>query len=244
MNALMLTLAVRFGGGRIEAARVLLGAVAGAAIARAAGGLSRTAQMLAWLPAAMIMMRIARGKSARRSLITDAMLLLCAAGLVGGMVLCFLGATGSPAMAYALGAIAAAAIGLCAARTRQAQQGIKRARIACIYRGKSAAFDAMIDSGNTLRDYLTQLPVIVIPEDAGRKALGLEHAPLRPIFAQTAGGRQQMAVFSPQEITLDMDGVSRSVQAVMALSPGMGEDVPALVPANLAGDHWNLSRGG
>lgn len=244
MNALMLSLAVRLGGGQIAAARVLPGAAAGAAIAWAARGLSRPAQILAWLPAAMLMMRIARGEEARRSLIADSMLLLCAAGLTGGVVLCFLGATGSHAAAYALGGIAAFAVGLCAARSRQTQLSIRRARLACTYCGKGAAFDAMIDSGNTLRDYLTQLPVIVIPESTGRKALGLEQAPLRPIFAQTAGGRQQMAIFSPQEITLEIDGVSRRVQAVMALSPGMSETVPALVPADLAGNHWNSSRGG
>ena len=240
MNALMLALAVRLGGGRFNPVRVLLGAAAGAAIARAASGLSRMQALLVWLPTAMLMMRIARGR-ASRSLLGDALLLLCAAGLAGGMVLSLWGATGSLAAAYALGGIAAIAIGLCASRTGRAERNVKRARIICTYRGKRAAFDAMIDSGNTLRDYLTQLPVIVIPERSGRKALELGGAPLRPIFAQTAGGRQQMAVFSPQEIVLELDGSSISVQAVIALSPGMNEDVPALVPAPLAQCEWTIN---
>lgn len=241
MNTLMLSLAIRLGGGRISLARVLLGAGAGAAIARAAGGLSRMQTMLVWLPAAMIMMRIARGKNARRSLMADAMLFFCAAGLLGGMVLCFLGATGSPALAYALGGIAAIAIGHCGARARQAKRSTERVRIICTYRGKRAAFCAMIDSGNTLRDYLTHLPVIVMAERTARDALDFDDMPLRPIFAQTAGGRQRMDVFAPEKIELELGGVSRSVQAVIALSPGMSADVPALVPALITGGEWNIN---
>ncbi len=231
MNTLMLSLAVRLGGGGFSLARVLLGAAAGAAIARAAGGLSRIQAMLVWLPAAMIMMRIARGKSARRSLLADALLLFCAAGLLGGMVLCFLGATGSLAMAYALGGVAAIGIGHCAARAKRTKSGTERVRIICTYRGKRAAFCAMIDSGNTLRDYLTHLPVIVMAEQTARDALDFDDMPLRPIFAQTASGRQRMYVFAPEKIELELGGISQSVQAVIALSPGMSADVPALVPA-------------
>lgn len=244
MNALMLALAVCLGGERIQPVRVLLGAAAGAGIAWLAGGLSRMQAMLVWLPAAMVMMRIARGKSDRRSLMTDALLLFCAGGLLGGMVLCFLGATGSPAMAYAIGSGAAGAAYLYAARARRLVRDVKRARIICIYRERRAVFDAMIDSGNTLRDYLTRLPVIVIPEQTGREAFCLGDAPLRPIFAQTAGGRQQMLVFTPQKIDLELDGVSHHIRAVVALSPQMSQTVPALVPEKLAGDHWNYSRGG
>ncbi|MBQ8620068.1 MAG: sigma-E processing peptidase SpoIIGA [Clostridia bacterium] len=241
MNTLMLTLAVRLGGSRVNPVRVLLGAAAGAAIALAAGGLSRMQAMLVWLPAAMIMMRIARGKGTQRSLLADALLLLCAAGLLGGMVLCFAGATGSIAMAYVLGGIAAIAIGYCALRAKRAKRSAEHARVICTYRKKRAVFDAMIDSGNTLRDYLTHLPVIVIAEHTARKMLDLDDALLRPIFAQTAGGRQQMRVFTPQEIALEIDGVSQSVQAVIALSPGMGADVPALVPQMLLDGEWNIN---
>lgn len=240
MNTLMLTLAVRFGKGRINPVRVMLGAVCGAAIARASGGLSRLQAMLLWLPTAMIMMRIAMGKS--RNLPAQTLLLICASGLVGGMVLCFMGATGSLAAAYALGILAAVAAGFCAAKTRRTNAA--RVRVICVYRGRRAAFEAMIDSGNTLVDYLTHLPVIVIPEKTGYEALGLEDAVLRPIFAQTAGGRQRMAVLAPQEVTLELDGIGHGVQAVIALSPGMDPATPALVPAALEHDNWNSNRGG
>ena len=97
----------------------------------------------------------------------------------------------------------------------------------------------MIDSGNTLRDYLTHLPVIVIPEETGKRALELDGLSLRPIFAQTAGGRQRMHVFAPERIELELDGAWHAVQAVIAFSPQMSGCVPALVPASLLGGLWN-----
>jgi len=235
MNALMLTLAVRFGGMRIQPLRVLSGAAAGAAIACAAGRLSRLHAALVWLPAAMIMMRITLGKTGRRHALAHALLLLCAAGLVGGMVLSFWGATGSLALAYGMSAIAAAGVGVCVMREKRHARDTARVRIVCTYRGKTAAFDAMIDSGNTLRDYLTHLPVIVLPERTGIEALELSNTPLRPIFAQTAGGRQKMDVLAPEKIVLEKDGRRHAVRAVIALSPQMSESVPALVPAALLG---------
>ena len=97
----------------------------------------------------------------------------------------------------------------------------------------------MIDSGNTLRDYLTRLPVIVLPEETGRAALAMDGQPLRPIFAQTAGGRQRMHVLAPDAVALEVDGACHAVQAVIAFSPQMSGCVPALVPAALLGGLWN-----
>jgi len=131
--------------------------------------------------------------------------------------------------------LAAAGIGLCAARTRRSVHESMRVQLLCTYRGKEAAFEAMIDSGNTLVDYLTHLPVIVLPERTGIEALELSNTPLRPIFAQTAGGRQKMDVLAPEKIVLEKDGRRHAVRAVIALSPQMSESVPALVPAALLG---------
>ena len=242
MNALGLALAVRLGGDRIVPVRVLLGAGAGAMIAQMAQGLDRMQAMLLWLPSAMLMMRIAKGKRCR--LLADALLLLCAQGLLGGMVLALWGATGSLALAYALGGIAAACTGVCAARKRRKIPQTAQVRVLLRYRGREASFDAMIDSGNTLRDYLTRLPVIVMPEKTGRQALEMDDTPLRPIFAQTAGGRQRMHVLVPEWIALEVDGACRAVQAVVAFSPQMSSSVPALVPALLLGGFWNQNGGG
>lgn len=241
MNALMILLALRLGGWRMQPVRVLLGALAGAAIAQAAGTLSRIQGAFLWLPAAVLMMRIAVGKSSLRSLFAGAAMLLCAAGLAGGMVLALWGATGSLAAAYVLGGSAAAAIGLCAAHR---EKRAKHVRVICTYHGRSAAFDAMIDSGNTLRDYLTHRPVIVLPEKRVKGAFELAALPLRPIFAQTAGGRQRMAVLAPDAVQLEMDGMRHAVRAMIAIAPEMSESVPALVPLSLLDELWNSNRGG
>ena len=239
MNTLMLALAVRLGGGQIRPARLLAGAGAGAAAALGARGLalSRGEQMLLCLPLAMLMMRIARGRKGR--IVRQGMLLLCAAGFTGGIVLALEGATRSSVMAYVLAVAAASGIGACAVRERRAAGDVLRARVRIAHRGRCAEFDAMIDSGNTLRDYLTHLPVIVLPQSAAEKRLHMGNAPLRPIFAQTAAGKQRLGVFSPQEIELECHGTHRRALAVVALSPQMSADVPALVPAALLDEQGN-----
>ncbi|MBR4040563.1 MAG: sigma-E processing peptidase SpoIIGA [Clostridia bacterium] len=235
MNVLMLALAVRLGGGRFRPGRVIAGALAGTWIASGARALalSRMEAACLWLPAAIIMMGIAGGRKALRTPVKSALLLMCAAGLVGGMVLSFSGVTGSLAGAYVLGAAAALAAGACTARARCAAQDMHCARVTCAYRGRQATFDAIIDSGNTLRDYLTHLPVIVIDEKSARQALAIGDMRFRPIFAQTAGGRVRMDVFVPQEIVLEADGKRITVRAAVALCDRLGENVPALVPAAL-----------
>ena len=242
MNALMLTLAVRLSGTEIVLPRVLLGAAAGAVIAQMAAGLSQVQRMMVWLPAAMIMMRIACGKPGR--MLAGSLLLLCAAGFVGGVLLAFWGATGSLLWAYVLSGMAAALIGLCAAGSRRTAQHAARVTVICRYRGQEAEFDAMIDSGNTLRDYLTHLPVIVIAQKKAAAAWQTDCLTLRPIYAQTAGGRQRMDVLAPEIVELEIDGARRRVQAMIALSPQMSESVPALVPAALLESTGKSNRGG
>ena len=179
------------------------------------------------------MMAIACGRSAVRHPVRYGALLLSAAGLLGGVVLALDGATGSLMTAYALGGVCTLWIAASSLKTRRAAQAVHRVRLVCLYRGENASFDAIIDSGNTLRDYLTRLPVIVMPEAAGRRRFHLGDVPLRPIFADTAGGRQMMGVLAPQEISVEADGRRRAVRAVLALSPGMREGTPALVPSSL-----------
>ena len=239
MNALMLALAVRLGGGKIRPGRILSGAVAGAAAALGARALalSRGEQMWLALPLAMLMMHIAGGRKGRA--VRQGMLLLCAAGFTGGTVLALWGATLSLEMAYALGGAAAIGIGACAMRERRAAADVIRAKVTMTYRGQKAEFDAMIDSGNTLRDYLTHLPVVVLPQSAAEGKLRLGDRPLRPIFAQTAAGKLRMDMFAPQEIVIECHGMRRRALAMAALSPQMSADVPALVPAALLDEQGN-----
>lgn len=227
MDAAMLLIALRFAGWRIRPARVALGALVGALASQVTAPMPRWQRMLLWGPVALAMMIAAGGRRAARAPVRAAGLLLCAAGLLGGIVLSLAGATGSLHLAYALGGAAALAVTLLRPR-RPAS-----VRAQCRLHGQTAAFHAMVDSGNTLRDYLTHLPVIVAPEEAGRRLLHLEGAALRPIFADTAGGRQMMQCFLPQETIITLDGEQRRVRAAWALSPGLRGDAPALIPSAL-----------
>ncbi len=235
MNALSVAAAVRMGGGRIRPLRVLCAAGVGSCMAALARrfALEHLYRACFWLPAAAVMMAIACGREMPRRPLRRAGLLLSAYGLLGGTVLALHGATGSLPIAYALGALGMTAAAVCSLRARRAALDIRRARVICRFQGRTASFDAMVDTGNTLRDYLTHLPVIVIAEERARSALAMEGVRMRPIFASTAGGRQRMDVFSPQEITLELQGRRFFVRAVAALAPGMGKDAPALVPASL-----------
>ena len=236
LDVLMIALALRLGSRRIRPARVLAGAVLGTAATAALGGLPKAVQAALWLPVALAMMRIADGPAPVWLALRRAALLLCAAGLLGGTLQALLGATGSPAAAYGIGLAAVIAMGCAAGRARRSAAALpQRLRIRCVFRGREVTLHAIADSGNTLRDYLTHKPVVVLPQAAGQR-LGLGGAALRPIFADTAGGRQMMACFTPQVLEALADGKRRTLSAVVALSPGLGADAPALVPAALLAD--------
>lgn len=245
MNTAMLLVAARLSGREVRLWRVLAAAICGALLAQASRCLTRGQAAalwphamiwlpaMLWLPAAAGMMAIACGRDALRHPVRYGALLLCAAGLLGGIVLALQGATGSLMTAYALGGGCTLWIATFTRKTRRAVQTAGAVRLICRYRGARTSFDGMIDSGNTLVDYLTHLPVIVMPEAAGRRRFHLGDAPLRPIFADTAGGRQMMRVLTPQEVCVEANGRRRTVRAVVALSPGMREGTPAFVPASL-----------
>lgn len=233
MDALTLALALRLDGRRIRPGRVALGALLGAAAAAAvrALGLPRAGQA-ALLP--LIAAAMARAAGFRgRSLPAGTLLVTSAAGLLGGLTLALGGALGSLDAAYALAAACALATAARAAR-RSAPPGA-RARIVVRYRGRQAVFAAMSDSGNSLRDYLTRRPVIVLPEKTGRARLALGEAALRPIPAQTAGGRQLMWCFVPDETLVWTAHGRRRVRAAVALAPGLPRGTPALLPGELIG---------
>ena len=121
-------------------------------------------------------------------------------------------------------------------RAKNAAMDVKSIQITCSYRGRVVKFEAMIDSGNTLRDYLTHYPVIVLPQETGESLFGLQGKMLRPIFADTAGGRQMMSVFVPEETSFFKKGKIRRIAAAVALSGALSKEAPALVPASLFED--------
>ena len=161
---------------------------------------------------------------------------LAAAGLLGGTVQALSGAAGSRTIGLWLGAAAAPLLSVATVRLRRMRQGATHVRVRMTCGGRTAAFTAMVDSGNCLRDYLTHRPVIVMPQARGYRLFGLENTPLRPIFADTAGGRQMMLCLTPEATILDNGQTKRAVEALLALSPGLGGNAPALLPVSLLED--------
>lgn len=230
MNTIMLALALRLIGRKLRFGRMLGGALFGAGAAWAAR-ISGSRNAALWLPVAAGMTLIAGCGHSAMQLACGSAVLFCAGGLLGGVVLAVHGASGSYAAAY--GVCAAAAVWLAAAVLgRKRRHG--RVEVECRIRGQTIRFDAMIDTGNTLRDYLTKRPVIVVPQERARRMA--EELPVRLIFADTAGGRQMMRLIVPDEIVLIDGGGRKTVFAALALAPALHARSPALVPAALAGD--------
>ena len=179
---------------------------------------------------------ILRAPKKQVALACAAGLLLAAAGLLGGTVQALSGAAGSRTIGLWLGAAAAPLLSAATVRLRRMRQGATHVRVRMTCGGRTAAFTAMVDSGNCLRDYLTHRPVIVMPQARGYRLFGLENTPLRPIFADTAGGRQMMLCLTPEATILDNGQTKRAVEALLALSPGLGGNAPALLPVSLLED--------
>ena len=220
LDGVMVTLALRLGGLKASVWKIGLAALAGAAAARLCAGLPKGMRAALWLPIAAGMMRIAAGRAEKP--LRAAGLLLAAAGLLGGTVQALSGAAGSRTIGLWLGAAAAPLLSVATVRLRRMRQGATHVRVRMTCGGRTAAFTAMVDSGNCLRDYLTHRPVIVMPQARGYRLFGLENTPLRPIFADTAGGRQMMLCLTPEATILDNGQTKRAVEALLALSPGLG----------------------
>ena len=231
MDALTLAVALRLAGRRPRLPRILPGALLGTLCSMAVRrlGLTHGQSAALWLPIAAVMMLIAGGD--RRKPIRGALLVMSAAGLLGGLVLALSSALGSLPMAYLLAIVCA--LGSAAYASRAGKSTVDKARVQIDCRGRRGVFEALMDSGNGLRDYLTGRPVIVLPEEEGRRRLGLEGAALRPIVAKTAGGEQMMWCFLPERTVVIVNGRRKRAQAVVALSPGLTGEAPALVPIGL-----------
>lgn len=238
-DTLCAAMMLRMLGGRVCPARALMAGILGALAAQSVRlfGFSGGQAALCWLPVALAMAWAACGRVSLRA----ALVLLGCQGLLGGTVQALCGALGSPGRAWCVGAVFALILSANLVRARRAAQDVHTVRIR-ICRGEHAVeMEALVDSGNCLRDYLTGRPVIVLPE-AARARLGLEAAPLRPIFADTAGGRQMMACFTPQAVTVIEDGQAMEVSACAAFSPGLSGETPALLPLSLLTERTNRDK--
>lgn len=229
-DTLCLMMMLRLTGRRIRPLRVVLAAALGTMIAEGLhlAGLSRAKALLFWLPTAYLMAGMAGG----RWRIGAMLALLGCEGLLGGTVLAIAGATGSLRTAWVVGGAAVSLMAIGAMRERRLVRDVRTARVYITFAKQTVAVDALVDTGNSLRDYLTHRPVIVMPEGA-RVLFGLEGAALRPIFADTAGGRLMMDCFTPRCTLVETGGQRLAVRACVAFSPGLGKGAPALLPQSL-----------
>ena len=227
-------MAQRLTGGRIRKRRAVVCAILGAAGAYILRSLpvSRAGRLMTALPLAYLLGGIACGGYSIR----HAALLLASFGLLGGTMTALHGAAGSLPLAWGLGAAAAGAMAASMRRAGRAAMDVRHARVTICVGGHTASFEAIVDSGNTLRDYLTHRPVIVLPQEA-RRMLGLEKAPLRLLFADTAGGRQMMRCFTPEKTQIEAEGNVLQAAACAAFSPGLSPRAPALLPSALIVQH-------
>lgn len=97
---------------------------------------------------------------------------------------------------------------------------------------------ALVDSGNLLRDPLTQLPVIVVSRQAAARLIPLpgpgEITPgMRLISVHTIAGTSLMPVFRPGQVRLLLPGGWLVVHAVIGLSPDGYSGFQALIPQSL-----------
>ena len=229
MDGLMLLLALRLAGRRPAKRRLLAGALLGTVGARCAQFVPEMVRPALWFPLAGAMAMAA----GLRTPVRGALLVLAAAGLLGGTAQAILGATGAPGASLAVGAVAALTMAASVRRARHMALSVNTVRVIILYKGRQAAFDALVDSGNCLRDYLTHWPVIVLPERTARVRLHLEDAVLRPLFAKTAGGRQMMGCLRPDSTRILCEGRLCDVQAVLGLSPALEQGALALLPSVL-----------
>lgn len=119
-----------------------------------------------------------------------------------------------------------------------------------ISRGENRiSLTALVDSGNLLRDPLTQLPVIVVSRQAAERLIPLpppgEIAPgMRLISVRTVAGTALMAVFRPNRVRLLLPGGWHDVSAMVGISPGHYDGFQALIPAGLTQTNDAPSQGG
>lgn len=230
-NTLALMMAARILRVRIRPLWIGFASFFGAASALSAkmAAISHGKGMLLWLPIALVMMRIATdaGRAWRKALV-----LLTCEGFLGGVVLALSGATDSLLLANALSVVPAGAFFVNTFRVGRTVCDSRSVRIACVIGGRTFEFDAIVDSGNSLRDYLSLRPVIVVGMDALGQGV-LQTLRTRPIFADTAGGRQMMQMLLPERTTIYAEGTCLVVEAALAFSPGLGRRAPALAPASL-----------
>ena len=244
--ALSLALAVRLSGGRPRLGKILFGGLVGALLSETVRRMTQAQGLRALLgvPIAALCMVLTDRQGMARHPARSLLSALAACGLLGGMMTAA-GATGSKRMGIAAGL--AAAVPVCASLLRP-RGGVPSgpAVLKITANGRTLRIPAIIDSGNTLRDYLTRRPVIVVASEPWRARLGFPEegeavTGLRILFADTAGGRQRMDCFIPDAAVLETEQGRQIIRIVAAFSAGLSENAPALVPGCLVKEQRSIS---
>ena len=225
LDGVMVTLALRLGGLKASVWKIGLAALAGAAAARLCAGLPKGMRAALWLPIAAGMMRIAAGRAEKP--LRAAGLLLAAAGLLGGTVQALSGAAGSRTIGLWLGAAAAPLLSAATVRLRRMRQGATHVRVRMTCGGRTAAFTAMVDSGNSLYDPVSGRPVAVawLPETGDI-----------PIPVGTVNERSVLYAFRPDSARLD--GSDMDILVAVSKRPLKA----ALIPPAALCDELKITR--
>lgn len=222
MNFLSLLLAARLARLRFQTGRAVAASLAGAGyalLAWARGGAWRG--VLALAASALLLSGLAFGGRALK-----AWPLVMAAGLLLSGCADLLMKKGVAAAAV-MALCGLAAMVVCAALERGLARDRGKLRLRVTLHGKSALLPALRDSGNLLRDGVSGLPVIVVPERAlrpllpsGVKTNDLSTLPLGwyLVRVQTAGGSRALMCFHPEEAILLSGTRQWRVEAAVALS--------------------------
>ena len=224
MDTLCLTAAMRLSSLRARPGRVLLAALAGALLSMIALSLwGLRASAYAALPIAVLMALLAFGL--RRAPGGSARLLI--AGLLSAGMAQYMHRLGLGGWAAALACAPGVLYAVHLLLRWQSRAG-ERADVRLLFERGGVSLDGLVDSGNCLRDPVTELPVVVVPYQAiraylppGTRCEQLSTLPrgFRLICVRTASGKRLMMCFRPRGLYVRDGRVWRAADAVVAVSP-------------------------
>lgn len=237
MDTLCLTAAMRLSSLRARPGRVLLSALAGALLSMIALSLwGLRASAYAALPIAVLMALLAFGL--RRAPGGSARLLI--AGLLSAGMAQYMHRLGLGGWAAALACAPGVLYAVHLLLRWQSRAG-ERADVRLLFERGGVSLDGLVDSGNCLRDPVTELPVVVVPYQAiraylppGTRCEQLSTLPrgFRLICVRTASGKRLMMCFRPRGLYVRDGRVWRAADAVVAVSPSL-HGRRALLPPTL-----------
>ncbi len=237
MDMICLLAASRLSSLRARAGRIFLSALAGTLLSMAALRIwGARAGVYAALPLAALMALLAFGlHRAPRGTLQLFLMGLMAAGIAQRLHV-----LGMRVLSATVACVPAAAFAAYLLVRHQSKAG-ERADVRLLFEGGGVTLNGMVDTGNMLRDPVTDLPVVVVGYRAvsaymppGMACDRLETLPrgFRLICVRTAAGRGMLMCFRPRALYVRCGRVWRAADAVVAVS-GTLEGQRALLPPTL-----------